>query len=400
MAILFIVSSLVLFILLLWLDFRLGKKAATKSISALDFSRKQGDYSLFSDGNKLFDQFFQDIMEAQKKIDVQFYIVRNDEVSKTLFDLLKERAKNGVQVRLLIDRIGGLKVRKKIANDLRDAGVNVMFSDKPRFPYYFYKLNRRNHRKIAVVDHKIGYVGGFNIGKEYLGKDAYFGPWRDYHLRLTGEIVQDLAFLFQHDWKENMSGTPSIPKDENGSTNEGTSHIKLSATETGQLEDILVNRVNQAHSEILLASPYFIPTQRLFEAFVQAIKRGVEVTLVAPLKGDHPFVKPASIPYYRELSNAGGHVYLYDKGFYHAKVMIVDQELCEIGTANLDQRSLFLNKEVSAVFTDSDTFIHEIRSSFIQDRNASIPLTENGLKKRSFSSKISGVLAKCIKPLL
>ncbi|WP_407269250.1 cardiolipin synthase [Radiobacillus sp. PE A8.2] len=395
---------IVVFFLLLWLDFYLGRSAFFKKAPSFEFGRKSGtSYKLYTNGHELFPAIFKDIKQANAKIDVMFFTIRNDELSKQMYQLLIEKAREGVAVRLLVDRFGSFSFKSKIKRELIANGVQFLYSDIPRFPYYFYMLNRRNHRKITVIDQQIGYVGGYNLGKEYIGKDPKLGDWRDYHLRLEGEIVDDLQHVFVYDWncayyKKAVMDVPPLTKRHSLYENEPSMEMIL--TEGGQLEQLFYTWINQAEQEILIGSPYFIPSKRIFNALVEAMQRNVKVKLLVPIKGDHPLVKPAGIPFYRSLANAGGEVFLFDNGFYHTKILIIDKQLCDIGTANFDMRSFFLNKEVNSVVRDDPDFINAVRSAYLKDIKASIPLTEKWINDQPLSVKLQLTIAKIFRPLL
>ncbi|MDL4839184.1 cardiolipin synthase [Aquibacillus rhizosphaerae] len=395
-----IILTLLVIIVLLVIDFHLGKRMYQNKAPHFDFGINDADYELFTNGNDLFSSYFSEIEKAKTSIDIMFFIVGNDNISTQLYHLLKQKVDEGVNVRLLVDYMGSFSLKRDVIKGLESNGVQFQYSDKPSFPYFFYKLNRRNHRKITVIDKQIGYFGGFNVGEEYLGKDTKFGPWRDYHLKVTGDVVNSLSQVFDYDW-DSAKGqviTPTIER-KSDVPNEDQA-LKLIVTESGQLEGKFVAWINQAKSEILIGSPYFIPSERMFEAIIAALNRGVEVNLLVPIKGDHPFVKPAAFPYYRKLLQAGGKGYLYTNGFYHAKVIIIDESFCDIGTANFDNRSVMLNKEINMVIDTNPKFVKEIREAFFKDMQASNSLTEQWMNKQPITTKLSGLIAACIKPLL
>lgn len=197
----FFFSFLFLFIWAI-VDFKLGRHFHLKHVKQQNFPLRKSNISLFTTGQKLFDDLFEQIEQASKHVHILLYIVKDDNISHDFLLLLVSKAKQGVEVRLLLDQIGSNKLSKKMIQLLKKSGVKFSFSHVPRFPFYFYSLNARNHRKITVIDGEIGYIGGFNIGKEYLGQDPKTGAWRDYHLKIQGEGVQDLQTQFAHDWNE------------------------------------------------------------------------------------------------------------------------------------------------------------------------------------------------------
>nr|WP_255639700.1 cardiolipin synthase [Aquibacillus saliphilus] len=370
-----------------------------------NFTKKKADFDLITTGDRFFKLFFDDIRNAKSNVDISFFIVKNDDISKQFYTLLKQKTTEGVTVRFMVDRIGSFRLKKDIINDLKTNGVEFIYSDKPSFPFLFYKLNRRNHRKITVIDHEVAYIGGFNIGKEYIGADPKLGdPWRDYHIRMTGAVIPTIQQVFDYDYTSATLGNPiSVDYITDKGADQETSHqtksLDIIVSESGQLEDKFVSWINNATSEILIGTPYFIPSKRMFNALLTALYKGIDVKVIVPEKADHPLVKPAGFPYYRELTRAGGDVFLFNQGFYHAKVIIIDETFCDLGTANFDMRSVFLNKEINVIM-DSYEDINSVRSAFLKDINNSRPITEQWMQQQSVKVKLEGLVARLVRPLL
>lgn len=390
----FLVIILIVFLLVI-LDFQAGKKNHKKNLRKLTFPETTGSYRFFQSGNRLFEAMFTDIKNAEAHIDILFFIIKKDETSQRFFKLLQQKAEEGVTVRLMVDRLGGFRIDKSLQTQLENSGIRFIFAAKPEFPFFIYKLNRRNHRKIVVIDGKIAYAGGYNIADEYASKDAEMGDWRDYHLRFTGEIVEQLHAVFLDDWFLNTNEKlfPTENKEK------GSHALQILPTEYGELEEVLVKKFSEAKGEILLGSPYFIPPRTVMDALIQAVERGITVKLLCPLKSDHPFVKEGGIPFYEELYQAGGDVRFYDAGFYHTKVFIIDGNICDIGTSNLDLRSFYLNKEINVFFYDK-AFIEEMRQRLMKDFDMGLPFDENWLAKRSIGTKINIKIARLLRPIL
>ncbi len=191
---------LLIIIILLWIDYKWGQARNKQKAKQIIFPRRRSDVSVFTSGTELFQDFFAEIEQAKGHIHILFYIIKNDSFSQQFLKLLAQKAKNGIEVRLLVDRLGSYKLSKQAIAGLKQSGVHFSYCFTPRFPFFFYHLQKRNHRKIAVIDGKIGYWGGLNIGKEYINEDPKLSPWRDYHLKMTGEGVQDLQTAFLTDW--------------------------------------------------------------------------------------------------------------------------------------------------------------------------------------------------------
>jgi cardiolipin synthase len=378
MAVFFVI---VIILALIYLDDKLGEHFYKKKKEAIVYQKRQSDLSFFIHGTQLFADYFTEISKATHHIHILFYIVKTDEISQQFFQLLKQKAEEGVRVRLLVDWIGSFGLPKKLIRSLKESGVEFAYAHKPRFPFFFYRLNRRNHRKITVIDGKIGYIGGFNIGKEYVGQDANFGQWRDYHLKIAGEGVCDLQMQFCRDWEE--ATKTSIAADQYfPPLQKGTVSHQLIATNGHSLEQQFIHFIRQAKKEIIIGSPYFIPSRAMMNALLDALFRGVKLTILVPLKADHLFVKEAAYPYFYRLLKAGAHIYRFYQGFYHAKTMVIDEECCDIGTANFDKRSLFLNSEINCFIYDRH-FVHEIKKAIELDLARSEQLTLDFWQKRT-----------------
>ncbi|MEM5597439.1 phospholipase D-like domain-containing protein [Niallia circulans] len=197
---LIILSIIAILIFLLYLDFQLGKRAQHQKVNRKNHPFRYSDFHIYSDGTELFPALFQAIEEATDHVHILFYTIKTDSISKEFLNLLKSKAHEGVEVRLILDWLGSYKIRRKVREELKKAGIQFAFCQLPSFPYLFYSLQVRNHRKIAIIDGKVGFMGGFNIGKDYIHANIKLSPWRDYHLKLIGEGVDDLQREFLMDW--------------------------------------------------------------------------------------------------------------------------------------------------------------------------------------------------------
>jgi cardiolipin synthase A/B len=393
-----IVTIAVLFILFVILDIWLGFRKLKRDSDIGLSPGRLSDVQLFSDGRRFFDALDKDIEKATDHIHISFFIFRVDLIGTEIVDLLITKAQQGVEVRLLLDAIGCLRFPRKVKRKLRDGGVLLAFSAKPYFPFFFYSLNRRNHRKLQIIDGKVAYFGGFNVGDEYLGRKADMGDWRDYHIRVDGQGVYDLQAQFLKDWNEsaktNVDGDRYFPE-----LKEGTHEMKLIGTDGYFLEDLFVDHLSRAQERIFIGSPYFIPTNRLMKTLIKQLERGVKVTLLLPSKKDHPCVRPASYAYFSPLLERGAQIFHFYQGFYHAKVFIVDHVSCYMGTANFDQRSFNWNDEMNG-FIYSEKLIREIEEMTMKDLTRSEELTLNDLKKRPLYEKVKTKMSMLLSPLL
>lgn len=395
MVVFVIIMAIVLFIFLLMLDFKMGRKHHKKIARKLYFEKTTGDYALFKNGSPMYEKLFEDIHQASVQVDIFFYLIDRDYISQNFLQVLKDKASEGIPVRLLADRLGSYRINKQTRQELADAGVEFHFAEKPGFPYFFYRLHRRNHRKIAVIDGKIAFVGGYNIGKNYIGESSKFGDWRDYHLRLTGPVVKELQEVLFDDWYLS-TGEALPPLDNHGTGNE---KVRIVATDGVGLEDEMDEMIQRAEQELLIGTPYFIPTNRLLSSLEKALEHGVEVRIMIPMKSDHPFVKEAGIPYLDYLYRRGAKIGFFDAGFYHAKAIVVDGEIADLGTANFDRRSLFLNKEVNT-FIYEQVFIGDLRKMYLEDFKDAVPFDDDWLKNRSIGTRINEKIAIILRPFL
>ncbi|WP_175989984.1 cardiolipin synthase [Bacillus sp. Marseille-Q1617] len=396
-------TLLIIGFLIAWIvvDFKLGRSKFIRTRTRRTYEDRYSDITLISRGPELFDKMFTDIKNAESSIHILFYIVQNDHLGYRFMDLLKEKAKQGVKVRLLMDQIGSLQVPRYKVHMLKTVGVEVAYAQKVKFPYLFFSSQQRNHRKITVIDGKIGYLGGYNVGKEYIDENdkPELSPWRDYHMRMEGEGVLDLQSEFIIDWhratqQDLKNDSLYFPSSEKGSMKH-----RIFPTEGVNIEQFFGEFIEEAEESIFIGSPYFIPTSHLMDKLMNALDRGVKLTIIVPDQADHALVKEAAFPYFRPLLAKGALVYQYMNGFYHGKIMMVDDHICDIGTANFDQRSFFLNLELNNLIYDKH-FIEIVKKEIDKDIQASDRLTASDLESVSFFTKFKEKVASAISILL
>lgn len=343
-------------------------------------TRHQGSLSLITTGFELMKKIKNDLLCATSSIDMLFYIIRNDAYGDTIVDLLIQKAQEGVRVRLLLDWIGSIFFHRKTIERLKKGGVQFSYSNRT-----VRAINKRNHRKITVIDDTIGYLGGFNIGKEYVSQIATYGYWRDFHLRLEGDGALTLKAQFLYDWYKATKKQdtydikyPNLKK--------GNLHFTLIGTNGSHVENVYLTLFEQAKSEIMIATPYFIPTNRLLGALLHACKRGIRVILIVPYRNDHPLVGEAANFYFRPLLKSGATIYRFIPGFFHTKATVIDRTLCDVGTSNFDLRSFFLNEEMNCIIEDA-SFTQQVVYALHQDILFSEPLTLEAISRLSLLQK-------------
>jgi len=397
----FMTITIIFIIIVFWLslDFKLGRKSHFRKLRRKNHPFRESDFYIFANGPELFAELFSDIKNANHHIHILFYIVKNDEISTEFLNILKSKAREGVEVRLLLDWLGSFQIKRKTIRSLKEHGVKFSFSQKLKLPFLFYSSQVRNHRKITVIDGKVGYIGGFNVGKEYINLDRKLSPWRDYHLKILGEGVTDLQQQFLEDWNEETN--VNLLKNPNyfPVLSKGNMQHQIIPSKGPYLEETFSNLIRHAENRILIGTPYFIPSRKLFAELLSALNRGISLTILVPNTADHVLVKEASFPYLRALLQKGAHVYQFMNGFYHAKTIIIDDKICDIGTANFDKRSLFLNCEINCYIHDP-LFAKEMLKIIHKDILDSEILSLEDLKHTSFFHRCKEFFARLVAPFL
>lgn len=371
--------------------------------------REHNTVTLYTDGKELFESLKDCLRQAKRSINIQFYIFKADEIGGEILRILEEKAQEGVEVRLLYDSMGSRLLKRKHLTDLVKAGGQIGEFFPAKLRIINFNMNHRNHRKIVVIDEKIGFVGGFNVGDEYLGKDPKFGYWRDTHIKFSGEAVEDLNLRFLSDWKYatkeaiNLKDEifRNIPTDYNAG-NEGIQILASGPNDNNHFEIKLgyLKMIERAKRYLYIQSPYLIIDNSIRDALKLSALSGVDVRVMIPGKGDHPFVYWANLSYVGELLKAGVKVYHYDRSaFLHAKTVVIDDEVCSIGTANMDTRSFELNFEVNGIIY-SETLAKEQKEAFEVDIVNSKEMTLGEYMARSTTVKIKEGVAQLFSLLL
>lgn len=361
---------------------------------------------IYNDGKDKFEALLRDITHAKEHIHIQYYIFKLDNLGSRILNELKRKAAQGVKIRILYDEMGSRGVKKRHFKELIELGGEVEIFFPSILPMINPRMNFRNHRKIVVIDGRIGYIGGFNVGDEYLGLNSHFGYWRDTHLRVEGSAVHPLQTRFILDWNQAANAKmkihyseryfPAIPK-----KGDVAMQIVSSGPDTDWpvIKDGYLKMIANAKKYIYIQSPYFIPDLSFFEAVRIAALSGVDVRIMIPNKPDHMFVYWATYSYVGQLIEAGAKVFLYENGFIHSKMILVDDEIASVGTANIDVRSFSLNFEVNA-FIYNYTIAHNLATSFEQDITQSTQLTKELYEKRSLLIKFKESISRLLSPIL
>ena len=364
------------------------------------------DITIYTDGNEKFEALLEDMRKAEKYIHIQYYIIKNDVLFNRIRDVLIEKAAEGVEVRILYDGMGCRSVRKSCWKKLASMGIRTSEFFPATLRRLHLRLNYRNHRKIVVIDGKTGYVGGFNIGKEYVGLDDRFGYWRDTHLRIEESAAASLELRFVLDWnyasRENLFVPDRYRYEKHA---ESTQHCRIQIVSSGpdsryqNVRDNYLRLIGKAKKSIYIQTPYFIPDEAIQSALLIAVHSGIQVNVMIPCKPDHPFVYWATYSYIGELVMEGARCYTYNNGFLHAKGIIVDDKVLCYGTANMDIRSFALNFEVNAVVYNEEKAT-QMRKIFEEDLKHSRQITKNVYVGRSLLIRFKEQMCRLLSPLL
>ncbi len=343
---------------------------------------------IFKDGCEKFKELKKELLKAKNHIHLEYYIVKSDTIGNEIKDILIKKSLEGVNVRFILDRVGSIGIKRKYIKELKDAGVDVVqysYFLAPLLRHINTQINYRNHRKIVVIDGKVGFVGGINIGDEYVGKSKY-GYWRDTHIMVNGDFALGLQAVFLDDFVTIKEANKEFfyyddnfeeffPSTENN--NKKLMQLIKSGpdSEFPAIEQAVIKMISMATDHVYITTPYFIPSESILNALKIASLSGVNIHILFPGKYDHILVHYASRTYLEDLVKNGIRLYFYDShNFVHAKTTSIDGKICTIGTANMDIRSYQLNYEINAVIYDEET-TEELENLFFDDLKRSKRIT-------------------------
>lgn len=384
---------------------------AQRALMAL--ARNIGEFAVTSgnltrvlkDAHQAYPAMEEAILQARNYIHMEYYIFQPDEAGTRFRDLLVKKAREGVEVRLLVDHIGSNRLTPSFLAPLLEAGGSFAFSMETRLPHLMnlWRLNYRNHRKILVVDGTTGFTGGMNIGDNYLGMDRRLGYWRDMHLRVTGPAVYDLQRIFAEDWllatgKMLLDARYYSPRQE-----AGPDLVQMIPSgpdlRWDPLHKLHFEAIVTAQERAFITSPYFVPDATILQALITSALRGVDVRLLLPGRSDLPMVVLAGRSYYEELLQAGVQIFEYQAGILHAKTLTVDGRYGSIGSANMDIRSFHLNFEVNA-FVYSEVLASELERIFLDDLGQAREITLAEVEAMPLHRKLRERVARLFSGLL
>ena len=366
---------------------------------------KDNQVDIMTDGYAFFPELLKDIAAARQHIHIDMYIIEDDALGRLITDALIDKAKSGVEVRIIYDDVGCWKVKHSFFEKMRESGIEIVPFLPVRFPSFTSKVNYRNHRKLVVIDGVIGYVGGMNIALRYV-KGTGSQPWRDTMLRLTGGIVYSLQRSFLVDWyfvdRTLISDRKYYPPLDTTVENSCLAQLVTSGP-TAKYPEIMqgyVRAITAARHYVYIETPYFLPNEPVLFALKTAAMAGVDVCLLCPYHSDARYTEWASRSYLRELSEAGARIFLYETGFMHSKLMIVDDSLSTCGSTNVDFRSFENNFELNVFIYDEGTALR-LKKIFHDDLSHSIPLTSiPSWNRPHFFKRLWESFARLLSPLL
>lgn len=362
----------------------------------------KNEIKLINNGDKKMQLLLEDLNNAKHHIHIEYFIIKDDTLGTKFLNVLCNKAKEGIKVKIVIDDVGS-SISSKMMRKLKDSGVELRKFMPVLFSRFTGKMNYRDHRKIAIIDGKIGYVGGINISDNYVNSNNT-RYWRDTHIRIVGEAVKQLQILFFTTWDFVDDENVKISKDyfpENDCNDDVALQIAASGPDTDWsniMESIFV-AITNAEKYIHITTPYFIPNDEIVTALQVAARSNIEVKLIVPKKSDSWIAEYATNSYLEKLLEAGVEVYQYTKGFVHAKTMVIDDVFSTVGTANMDYRSFNINFEVNALVYD-EPFAKELNQVFSSDLEHTTQLKLDVWKKRAKSTKLIEALARLAAPLL
>jgi len=363
------------------------------------------DVKVYVNGEAKFPAVLEAIQSAKHHIHIEYYIYENDEIGNTIKELLITKAGEGVAVRFIYDDLGSRSIRRKFIRDLKAAGVEAYPFNRIRLLFLANRINYRNHRKIIIIDGATAFTGGINISDRYINSGKSITFWRDTHFRIDGDAVIFLQYIFLCDWNFCASQNIGVNSDffRRFTKPFGNKAVQIAASGPDSPNSAIMlsylKAISIAQHEILITTPYFIPGESIIDAIRVAALGGVSVKLLVPGKSDSHLVNAAAWSNYDDLLHAGVEIYLYQKGFVHAKTMVVDQKISIVGTANFDYRSFDMNFEINAVIYDKAT-AQILSDSFYTDLENAEKIDAEKFHARPLFKQIPEKIARLLSPIL
>lgn len=361
------------------------------------------EIEIFTEGKSKFESLKRDLENARHSILLQYYIFLDDTVGNEIADILIRKAREGVTVKVIYDHVGSFSAKNSFFKRMKSEGIDIHPFFKVTFPQLANRINWRNHRKIVVIDSEIGYIGGMNIADRYITGLEKGGVWRDTHFRVRGDIVESLIYSFAIDWNF-LKKQPELPKkitsDFISPNSIGIQLVTSGPTESwNNLSLVFLKAISSAKRSIYIQTPYFLPTDALFNALQAAGLAKIDVRIMMPLKTDSVLLHYASFSYITQCLKAGIKIYLYEPGMLHAKVMIIDDDLVTAGSTNFDFRSFENNFECNLLIYDTE-INRKMRDIFFEDLKKCRKVTLSEWKKRPLIHRFHESVLRLVSPIL
>ena len=372
-------------------------------MSTDNYITSNNDIQLYFTGKEFFSNLKKEIANAKKFINMEYFIFQFDGIGKEIADLLIEKAKEGVEVNLIVDGVN--LANRKLSRYFKNTGVNLHLFFRTYIPIFNIRLNYRNHRKVTIIDNRVAFVGGMNIGDEYLGKGK-IGYWRDTSVKIYGDIVSSFEkeFYFSLSIVKNKFLKDEKPSNEISLKYEEDDGIYMQLISSGPnyefpvIRDNYIKLIQEARKSVFIQTPYFVPDDLLLDTLKSAVLSGIDVKIMIPNKADHPFIYWINQYYVGELLRLGANIYRYENGFIHSKTILVDEEVVSVGTCNFDYRSFYLNFEINLNIYNKE-IANSFKTQYYKDIAISKKLTFNDFKRRSIFTKVKESVCRLLSPI-
>ena len=372
-------------------------------MSTDNYITSNNDIQLYFTGKEFFSNLKKEIANAKKFINMEYFIFQFDGIGKEIADLLIKKANEGVEVNLIIDGVN--LANFKLKRYFKNTGVNLYLFFRTYIPLFNVRINYRDHRKVTIIDNRVAFVGGMNIGDEYLGKGK-IGYWRDTSVKIYGDIVSSFEkeFYFSLSIVKNKYLRDEKISNEISLKYEEDDNVYMQVISSGPnyefpaIRDNYIKLIQEARKSVFIQTPYFVPDDLLLDTLKSAVLSGIDVKIMIPNKADHPFIYWINQYYVGELLRLGANIYRYENGFIHSKTILVDEEVVSVGTCNFDYRSFYLNFEINLNIYNKE-IANSFKTQYYKDIAISKKLTFNDFKRRSIFTKVKESVCRLLSPI-
>ena len=373
-------------------------------MSTDNYITSNNDIQVYFAGEEFFSDLKKEIANAKKFINMEYFIFQFDSIGKEIADLLIKKAKEGIEVNLIIDGVN--LANYKLKSYFKNTGVHLYLFFRTYIPIFNIRINYRDHRKVTIIDNRVAFVGGMNIGDEYLGKGK-IGYWRDTSVKIYGDIVStfEKEFYFSMSIVKNKFLKDEKTSNEISLKYEEEDNVYMQVISSGPnyefpaIRDNYIKLIQEARKSVFIQTPYFVPDDLLLDTLKSAVLSGIDVKIMIPNKADHPFIYWINQYYVAELLRLGANIYRYENGFIHSKTILVDEEVVSVGTCNFDYRSFYLNFEINLNIYNKDV-ANSFKTQYYKDIAISKKLTFADFKKRSIFTKVKESVFRLLSPIM